>query len=164
MALTLQDYEDIRQLFARLQYNIDFGNGEGYAAGFAEDGYFEVTGLPEEAEHAGRHQGRDAIVAFANQLFSGNRGHSRHWHGNFVYTEESENHARVLSYFMVVRPGETPTAGVTLTGLYDDVLVKQDGRWFVKSRSASADPQLQHSEAPTDVLVVRRDEYVAGRS
>ncbi|MFJ4172233.1 nuclear transport factor 2 family protein [Paenarthrobacter sp. NPDC089714] len=165
MTLTLQDYEDHRQMFARMQYNMDFGHAEAYAADFAEDGIFEVTGLPEEAKHSGRHEGRDAVIALVEQIYSRNLGHARHWLGNHVYTEKGENHARVTSFILIIRPGEAPQAGVTLTGIYNDLLEKVDGSWVVKHRSVTADPQPQHSALqPTDVLVVRRDDYVAGRS
>lgn len=162
MALTAIDYEELRNLFARLAWNLDHGNGEAYADDYTEDGSFEVLGLPADAgEHAGKHIGRAAVVHFVDILFAVTKGHIRHWNQNFVFRELAEGRVAIDSYLACIRVGEAPTSGVTLTAVYNDVLVKQDGRWLMQERRVHADPQPYHTETPTDVLVVRRDEFVA---
>jgi SnoaL-like domain len=161
MSLTAMDYEEIRQLFARLAWNIDHGNAEAYAADFTPDGSFEVLGLPEGAEHAGRHQDRDGVAQFVSMLFAGTQGHVRHWNQNFVFTKVTDGEVDVDSYLICVRVGAVPQSGVTLTGIYHDRLVKVDGRWYMKERFIRADPQPEHAAQSTDILVVARDEFVA---
>lgn len=161
MSLTTSDHDELRNLFARLAWNIDHGNGDEYAADFTTDGSFEVLGLPADAgEHAGKHTGQAAVVHFIDVLFAVTKGHVRHWNQNFVFRELEEGRVAVDSYLICVRVGETPHSGVTLTGIYNDVLVRHDGRWKMLERRVHADPQPYHTETPTDVLVVRRDQFV----
>lgn len=163
MSLTADDFENLRQLFARLAFNLDHGNGDAYAADYTEGGSFEVLGLPEGAEHAGKHQGRAGLIRFVDMLFEGTQGNCRHWNHNFVFTAVSESKVSVTSYLTVFRIGEVPKAGVVLTAIYQDLLVKRDGRWLMHERFVRADPQPEHASAPTDVLVLRRDEVVGSR-
>lgn len=163
MALNVDDYESLRQLFARLAFNLDHGRGDAYADDYTDDGSFEVLGIPEEAAHAGKHIGRAGLVRFVDMLFSGTQGNCRHWNQNFVFTEVADEEVSVTSYLQVLRVGEVPQAGVILTAIYHDRLVKQDGRWLMQERFVRADPQPEHSVPSTDVLVVRRDEVVAAR-
>jgi hypothetical protein len=85
----------------------------------------------------------------------------RHWNQNFVFTTVTDNEVEVDSYLICVRVGVVPLAGVTLTGLYRDRLMKLDGRWYIKERFVRADPQPEHTASSTDILVVARDEFVA---
>lgn len=162
MTLTSHDYENLRQLFARLAFNLDRGAGEEYAADYTADGSFEVLGIPDEAAHKGKHSGRSELVAFIDTLYSGTGGHVRHWNHNFVFTEETPSTATVTSYLQVLRVGEAPKAGVILTGIYTDTVVRTGNRWFLRTRIFQADPQDGAAEEPTDVLVVRRDRHVQG--
>lgn len=163
MTLDAWDYEQIRQLFARLAYNLDHGNAAAYAADYTIDGSFEVLGIPDEAPHAGKHVGRDGVEYFAALLFSGTKGQVRHWNQNFVFTSVADDRVEVTSYLACIRVGQVPQSGVTLTGMYQDALVKLDDRWYMKERFVRADPQPEHVEPSTDVLVVARDNVVAGR-
>jgi len=161
MSLTAMDYEEIRQLFARLAWNIDHGNAEAYAADYAPDGSFEVLGLPEGAEHVGKHQDRAGVARFIDILYAGTKGHVRHWNQNFVFTKVTDDEVEVSSYLICVRVGMVPESGVTLTGIYHDRLVKTGGRWYMKERLVRTDPQPEHAASSTDILVVARDEFVA---
>jgi hypothetical protein len=161
MSLTAMDYEEIRQLFARLAWNIDHGHAEAYAADYAPDGSFEVVGLPEGAEHAGKHQDRAGVARFIRILYAGTQGHVRHWNQNFVFTSVTDDEVAVDSYLVCVRTGMVPQSGVTLTGIYHDRLVKLDGRWYMKERLVRADHQPEHAAPSTDILIVARDEFVA---
>lgn len=159
MKFTPADYEYHRQMFARMQYNMDFGNGEAYAADFTEDAVFDAC-PPKGARHSGKHTGRKQIAALVDMIYRNNVGHARHWLGNHVYTEEGDGFARVTSYVLILRAGEVPKAGVVLTGMYEDLLVKDSERWLVKHRRVVADPQPEHSEAPKDRLIARWDALV----
>lgn len=160
MALNADDHNDLRNLFARLALNLDHGNAEAYAEDYTEDGSFEVLGIPEDAPHAGKHSGRKGLIRFVEMLYSGTQGHCRHWNHNFVFHNETDSSVEVTSYLQVLRVGEVPNAGVILTAVYYDRLVKQDGRWRMQERFVRADPQPGHTTPPTDVLVVRRDDQV----
>lgn len=153
------DYEYHRQMFARMQYNMNFGNAEAYADDFTEDAIFDAC-PPKGARHTGRHEGRKQIAAMVNMIYGNNLGHARHWLGNHVYVEENDAFVRVLSYVLIIRAGEVPNAGVILTGMYDDVLVKIGDRWYVKHRKVVADPQPEHVHKSKDRLIARYDDLV----
>lgn len=160
MPLTAEDHNDLRNLFARLALNLDHGNADAYADDYTDDGSFEVLGIPEDAPHAGKHKGRQGLIRFVDMLYSGTQGHCRHWNHNFVFHNETDSSVEVTSYLQVLRVGEVPNAGVILTAIYHDRLVKQEGRWYMKERFVRADPQPEHTAPSTDVLVVRRDAHV----
>jgi hypothetical protein len=159
MPLSALDYVEIEQLISRSAQALDLGDEVAYGACYTEDGSFEVLGIPPEAPHAGRHVGRKGVAGAAKMIFSGCLGHVRHWNNNQVITGEG-NTATMVSYLQVIRVGMTPNSGVILTGIYWDKLEKIDGKWLLKERLIRTDPQPEHNTAPTDVLVIRRDEFV----
>jgi ketosteroid isomerase-like protein len=59
------EYEEIRQLLGRYNMAIDLGDTTGWAACFTPDGVFECTGLPDGSPLGGRHEGTEALVAYA---------------------------------------------------------------------------------------------------
>lgn len=160
MTVTTSDSVELEQLFARLAFNLDYGNSEAYAADFAEDGTFEVVGIPEDAEHYGKHAGRDGLVGFVETLFRVTQGQVRHWHQTRVVQVLSDTELLVTSYFTVFRVGEAPLAGVILTGIYRDRMIRKGGRWLVQERFVQGDPQPEHPSPSTDILVVRHDARV----
>jgi len=71
--LTPQDYEEIRQLYARYAHTIDTGDAEGWADVFTADGVF------------GNAQGRDALIEFVHTVYKANQElgrQSRHWNNS----------------------------------------------------------------------------------
>ena len=83
-ALTPQDHEDIRQLLARYNLAIDLGRIGQWVECFTPDGVFECVGLPDGAPLGGRHEGVDALRAYAETHYGINKGRARHWNWNLL--------------------------------------------------------------------------------
>lgn len=157
MPMTALDYEEIRQLSARYVRAADFGDVEAFAACFAPQAVFVLTGAITDARPAGRYVGTAELRRLAEDNFANTKGHVRHWNSPPVIDGDSET-ARAFSCLAVVRVGETPRAGIILTAVYWDVLAKVDGRWLYVERRASPDPQPEHQSAVlSDPLVLRHD-------
>ena len=126
MAMTALDYEEIRQVLARYDRAIDFGDADAFAACFTPDGFLEVTGLPSDAAHEGRrYAGHPALRTFAAELYAGLQGHVRHCN-NLPVIEGDGQRATMFSYLFEFRVGVLPRVGVTMTGVYEDTLAKVD--------------------------------------
>jgi hypothetical protein len=162
MAMTALDYEGIRQLLAKYCLALDFGDAKTVHACFAPDGYFEILGLPEQSARSGGKY--YDIEAFASDVFAGTQGHMRHWASSTPLIEGDGETADGTLYLTVFRPGEAPSAGVVLTGLYRDKYVKIDGQWLFSARQFTADPQPEHMAPSNDVLVLRWDKFVSANS
>lgn len=132
MAMTALDYEEIRQLLAVYNFAIDLGDIEGWADCFTPDGVFLCTGLPDGSPFGGRHEGRDALVAYATNHFGTAKGHGRHWNNNLKIEGDGES-ATMMCYLLALRVGKPPTVSGS-TGIYRDKLVKRDGRWLFTER------------------------------
>ena len=65
MSLNAQDHEEIRQLLARYNFAIDFGDIDGWVQTFTPDGTFSCLGLPDGAPLGGTHEGESALRALS---------------------------------------------------------------------------------------------------
>jgi hypothetical protein len=103
--LTLQDYAEIQQLYAKYNHAIDSGDAETWADTFTADGVFNK-----------RFTGREALVGFI-KLWREKMGGAtrRHWNSNLnvVGTPEGANGA---VYLMLMDVGTKP-ASVLSTGM-----------------------------------------------
>jgi hypothetical protein len=135
--LSSDDYEELRQVFARLAYNFDHGHDADYVKDWAEDGVLE---LHLGAAPATVISGRDKIQELAVNSHANAKGFVRHWNVNHMLVSESETEVNFRSFMMVIRTGSEPAAAITVTAEYDDTLVKQDGRWSMKKRIMRTDP------------------------
>jgi len=137
--LTPQDHEDIRQLVARYNFAVDFGDFEGWADCFTPDGVFHCT--PEGGPVTGLHVGRDALVAYVRTHYSYAQGRARHWNWNLLIDGDGDEAtmACYLTSFRAMEPGVPATFGAT--GVYRDRLVRVDGRWLFAHRHIHVDPQ-----------------------
>lgn len=160
MELTAEDRLDIFQLLASTAQDLDLGHIGSFVSNWVADGTFEVTGLGFDADHAGVTQGTEGLTHLATTLYQGNQEAGRHWNGLPVITVDGDT-VRVTSYFIVVRTGEVPRAGLLLTGVYHDVVTRTDDGWRFAARVCSIDPQRYDLAEPTDVLVMRRDRLSA---
>ena len=133
------DYEEIRQLLARYNFAVDLGDAEGWADCFTPDGVFHCT--PEGGPLTGRHEGREALVAYAKQHYALNRGRARHWNWNLEIDGDGQRATMrcYLGAFRATAADSPATLGVT--GVYRDQLVKADGRWRFTERHIHVDPQ-----------------------
>jgi hypothetical protein len=158
VASETEDHFNIMQLMARYVHSLDFERVDDFVACFAIDGAFEIEGLPKGSPLASRYSGRAGLVSLANFLFDMQRGHIRHWNLHPLIQIGTSGSARVSSYVAVVRVGQTPNAGILLTGLYEDELIKHEGTWLILKRTFTADRRPEQS--PVDRLVIRRDQFV----
>jgi hypothetical protein len=152
------DYVRIQQVLAQAAQFVDLGDGPGFSSLFTTDGRLTTVGLTEDVEHAGSRAGREALADTISTTWLTLQGECRHWTGVPVIRATAGG-ASATSYLMVLRAGETPRAGVLLTGTYHDDLVQSEGRWLIASRSVEIDPRPQDGTG-TDPLVLRRDSAV----
>jgi SnoaL-like domain len=138
MPLTAEDHEQIRQLLGRYNFAIDLGDTEAWADCFTPDGVFECVGVPDDSPLGGRHQGREALVAYAITHFGINKGRVRHWNWNLV-VDGADGSASMRCYMAILRAGVGPPAGLTATGIYEDHLVAGTDGWRFQSRRISVD-------------------------
>jgi len=135
--LTDSDFEEIRQLFARYSHTLDFGDAEGFAACFTEDGALD-TSSPEDGV-LGVHSGHVALRKFVGTTAEYSGGNVRQSALN-VLIEGDETKARANSFVFISRayddltnaygrPSEATRASLETTGMFFDELVKVDGRW-----------------------------------
>lgn len=159
MALTAIDRLDISGRLAQVSMDVDFGRAEAYALNFTRHASLSIRGLQVEGDHAGTHMGREAIAESTRILYEGAQGHCRHWIGPLVISETATG-AASIAYFQVLRIGQVPQAGVILTGVYYDDLVRDGDMWLVDRRLCSIDPQPENGAVSSDVLVMARDRVV----
>ena len=141
MTLTAQDYIDIQQLSARYAFAIDTctNGGQDFADLFVEDGEFSVS---QQWGVAGNRktQGRSALVKAAGGDGQGGcvdpktqMGYGiSHLIVNLVITPTPDG-AIGRSYLMAIGVGGDPTK-IERQGGYDDVYVKTQAGWRIKSR------------------------------
>ena len=138
-ALSPLDYEEIRQLLTRYNFAVDLGDAEGWADCFTPAGVFHCT--PEGGPLTGRHEGREALVAYAKQHYAINQGRARHWNWNLEIAGDGET--ATMRCYMVTFAATSADARAVLgvTGVYRDQLRKVDGRWLFAERHIHVDPQ-----------------------
>jgi uncharacterized protein (TIGR02246 family) len=129
------EYEEIRQLLGRYNLAIDLGDAAGWAACFTPDGVFECTGLPDGSPLGGRHEGAEALVAYATTHYAKAKARARHWNANLVIDGDGET-ATMTCYLLALSVGG---ALVGSTGIYRDRLRKVDGSWSFTERHIAID-------------------------
>jgi hypothetical protein len=131
-ALSGLDYEQIRQLHARYCHAIDFADLEAFTACFAPDGLFD--GVNES------YRGHEDLRAFAAGIARKDAGHGRH--SVLCSLIEGDGlRATSRSYAVITRDYGAPLAAgvpthsaVLGTGIYEDSLIKVEGRWVYAVR------------------------------
>jgi hypothetical protein len=138
MAPSADDAEAIRQLLTRYNFAIDFGDAETWVACFTPDGAFECIGVPEGSPMGGRHEGADALLAYARGHYATAKGHARHWNWNIDIDIDGDI-ATMRCYLMAMSVGRARPPVVLSTGLYRDKLSRVDGRWLFQERHVTVD-------------------------
>jgi len=128
--------EDIRDLLARYNQAIDFGDADGWVACFTPEGVFECTGLPEGSPLGGRYEGAEALRGYAVTHFSKARGRARHWNDSLVIDGDGQE-ATMSCYLLALSVGR---GLVGTTGVYRDQLRKVAGQWRFVHRHIAIDP------------------------
>src|SRR5688572_1950611 len=127
----LEDENEIRNLLLDYGRFLDGRDFKSYAALFARDGEW-VGGF-------GSVTGPANIQAFMekNMGTGPNRRNDYHLLSNFVITVNGDS-ATAWSRWAFVVPGQSGAA-IAQAGRYDDTLVRENGRWRFKKRTASND-------------------------
>ena len=127
----LEDKEQIAQVLLDYGRHLDSRDLKAYASLFASDGEW-VGGF-------GTVKGRDNIQAFMEKNMGGpNRNNSYHLMSNFVITAKGDT-ATAWSRWTFVTPTADGKPVISQAGRYDDILVRENGRWRFKRRVASND-------------------------
>lgn len=128
----LEDLEEIRTLLLDYGSLLDSRDLAGYSRLFAKDGEW-VGGF-------GSAKGPQEILAFMQKnLGTGpNLNHSFHILSNFKI-EVKGDAATAWSRWTFITPGSDGKPVINQSGRYDDILVREDGRWKFKRRTASND-------------------------
>lgn len=124
-ALSAQDVEDIHELLARYCWAFDAGDGEAYAATFAEDGQMGGRGT--------HYAGREQLAGFATNSYPSTLA-SQHWNTNVVLEPSGESVSSTC-YMMGPLRGADGTLGVGILGKYDDTLVHTAEGWRFARRT-----------------------------
>jgi uncharacterized protein (TIGR02246 family) len=131
----LEDIEQIRQLFIDYARALDGKDFAGYAELFARDGEF-IAG-PMRAK--GRAEIQALVEGMLGGLLGAEHGEDFHVVANPMIELESDDRARAeLTWLYVVR-GEDGRPVLSKIGHYDDVLIREEGRWRFLSRAAPTD-------------------------
>jgi uncharacterized protein (TIGR02246 family) len=128
----LEDMEEIRTLLLDYGRFLDSRDLLAYSRLFAKDGEW-VGGF-------GSARGPEEILAFMQKnLGTGpNRGNTYHILSNFEIATDRDS-ATAWSRWTFITPGADGKPVISQAGRYDDVLVREDGRWRFKRRVASND-------------------------
>jgi hypothetical protein len=131
----LEDLEEIRALLTAYGTLLDQRDLAGYAALFSRQGRW--TG-----PYIGAAEGPAAIRALMAEkldtLAGTERAGAHHIMSNMTITIEAQA-AKAWSRWTYIVPGEQRKPSLALSGHYDDVLIREDGRWKFKSRVVSGD-------------------------
>jgi actinorhodin biosynthesis protein ActVIA len=122
--LSADDQAEIHDLYAHYNLVLDAGDAEAWAATFVPDGRF------------GNSVGHDALVTFATNFHASNPG-SRHWNTNILVTPTADG-AHGTCYLTLWNVSVRPPT-ITVTGIYQDELVKTPNGWRFKSRVVTTD-------------------------
>ena len=127
----LEDLEQIRRVLTDYGRFLDARDFFSYAHLFANDGEW-VGGL-------GKVQGPAAIQAFMEKsIGTTNPGHNYHLLSNFEIDVHGDS-ATAWSRWAFVVPGPDTKPVIAQGGHYEDILVRENGRWRFKRRTASTD-------------------------
>lgn len=137
------DRTAILDVISRYAYAWDGQDAAAWAGLFLPDAIWESFGHGSE-QPARRFTGQTEIKAFAEQSFSGRLVgvRTRHFQTNTLFHELSESSARSTTMTIISHhyPHEQ-RAGITLTGVYDDVWQKTDAGWKLAHRILRSDRQ-----------------------
>lgn len=129
MPLTADDKLAIGEVLSAYCFHLDYGRWDEFRALFTEDARLDFGAL------MGVHEGPDGIRGFTQMM--GNLGlFMRHYCTNMLI-EGDGSRATARSYVLALtgNPGQQSIA----TGLYEDQLVKENGRWLLRVRVATID-------------------------
>ena len=131
----LVDKAEIEAVVARYVTALDTLDADAYEGVFTEDGVYDVTGTVYQGRAAIRKIVTDLQASRARNEAAGTPS-PRLYHvmANSSIEILDATNARHQSYAQTVRAGDDGRFIVGFMGRYEDVLVKVDGHWLIKSR------------------------------
>lgn len=127
---TIEDYLEIQRLMFSFNVRFDEGDADGFSALFTEDGHLNAGSGPCPTDEDRR----------AKVIDSRSRPPHRHFTTNVIVDPDESDPNRARSYghfiYMELIDGTYVTKSI---GTYKDELVKQDGRWLFRRRTATSD-------------------------
>ncbi len=130
-ALSGQDYEEIKALYARYNQGSDFQDADLFVSAFSEDGVITRAGGSVEgmaalrAERAERYQGQTGDVG------------RRHLNGSYLITP-TVGGAKGRAYYVLLDVTSRPPT-MTASGYYEDEFVRTSAGWRIKHRTLHSD-------------------------
>lgn len=122
----------IHETIANYCFYFDGGEFDKWVGLFTDDGIFDCGVL-------GVQEGKEAIKAFTKNVpLTNGLPMMKHCIMNEVINV-SGNSATAKSYLMMFKTKTDGTIAIGMSGSYDDVLVKQNGRWLFKKRKLHID-------------------------
>jgi len=128
MTERVQDYAAIQTLIVKYAHVYDSRDVEGYVGIFTEDAQFTFTGNALN----GRDEIREFITGVANSPPPTIKSHHVITNTLIEFVSDSEAHHR--SYWEIVSGPAGGPFTVGNIGVYDDVVVKQNGQWLISKR------------------------------
>jgi uncharacterized protein (TIGR02246 family) len=123
-----KDYAAIQTLIVKYAHVYDSRDVEGYVSVFTEDAQFTFTGNALN----GRGEIRDFITTVANSPVPDIK--SYHSISNTLIEFVSDTEAHHVSYWQIVSGPVDGAFIVNNMGVYEDVIVKQNGQWLIQKR------------------------------
>ena len=129
--LTGQDYEEIKELYARYNQGSDFRDAELFLSAFADDAVMTRGGRDIV--------GMDALRAERAERYAGETGDNgrRHHNGSFIITPTAEG-AKARAYYLLLDVTSRPPTMVA-SGYYDDVFTRTSDGWRIQHRTLHGD-------------------------
>ncbi len=126
--INLIDWFEIDELLKRYVLALDSGDVEGVVDSFTPDGILQ-DGSGE------RFRGHEGLRKFAIDTFARDRSRGRQHHFQRLAIEPDGEGCRVRSYWFGIRWSTAEdTKTITSIGSYDDICVKTETGWRIKSR------------------------------
>lgn len=135
-----RDRWQIEELMWRYARTLDSGDADGYAAVYAEDGYFDAGAMRIEGREALHKFVADLNDSRAQRAASGEPvAGTLHMTANHHIEFTGADSATVHSYWVTMFPAAGPENPVRVgaAGRAEDQLVRVDGQWLIKSRNVA---------------------------
>jgi 3-phenylpropionate/cinnamic acid dioxygenase small subunit len=129
-------YEEIQQFYAHHMHALDAGDAAAWAETLTEDVVFAQNIRPEPR------RGREVVVGRMKLGAAdlAERGVTRrHWLGMLDVRQRDDRTVDTRCYVLVVETAEGGRAGIRASTVCADVLVRDGGRWLLKSREINHD-------------------------
>jgi uncharacterized protein (TIGR02246 family) len=158
----LQDKLDIQALIVRYGTALDTLDADAYAGVFTPDAELDVAGNVRK----GRQQIREIVTGLQrtrddNKAKGTSSPALYHVISNTTIDILNNGEARHRSYWQTVRVGPNTQVTVGAMGQYEDVIVKRDGQWLIRSRKIT--PFTAGNTAPSAAQPAPADTSAAVR-